>query len=79
MFLKNDIALQVVRQFLRHEQFNSLLYYMIQEGESKNFEQFYLSLAEALPNYRENIMRLAQQLEQKGIKKGLEMGKTQEV
>ncbi len=69
-----DIALQVARQFLTHEQFNSLLYYMSQEGESKNFEQFYLSLAEALPNYREDIMTLAQQLEQKGLQQGLQQG-----
>jgi predicted transposase/invertase (TIGR01784 family) len=62
----------VAKQFLSHEQFNSLLYYVSQEGESKNFEQFYLSLAEALPNYREDIMTLAQQLEQKGLQQGHE-------
>ncbi|TLY46600.1 MAG: transposase [Gammaproteobacteria bacterium] len=28
----------------------------------------------ALPNYREDIMTLAQRLEQKGLKKGLEEG-----
>ncbi len=67
-----DIALQVAKQFLSHEQFNSLLYYVSQEGESKNFDQFYLSLAEALPNYRADIMTLAQQLEQKGLQRGHE-------
>lgn len=67
-----DIALQVAKQFLSHEQFSSLLYYVSQEGESKNFDQFYLSLAEALPNYRADIMTLAQQLEQKGLQRGHE-------
>lgn len=70
-----DIALQVAKHLLTPDQFNSLLYYISQEGESKNFEQFYSSLAEALPNYREDIMTLAQQLEQKGLKKGLEQGR----
>lgn len=70
-----DIALQVAKQFLTHEQFKSLLYYISQEGESKNFEQFYSTLAEALPNYTEDIMTLAQQLEQKGLQKGLEQGR----
>lgn len=51
-----------------------MLYYISQEGESKNFKGFYSSLAEALPNFREDIMTLAQQLEQKGLKKGLELG-----
>jgi predicted transposase/invertase (TIGR01784 family) len=73
-----DIALQVVKRLLTPDQFNSLLYYISQEGESKNFEQFYSSLAEALPNYREDIMTLAQQLEQKGLKKGLEQGRREE-
>ena len=68
------IALQVAKHLLTPDQFNSLLYYISQEGESKNFEEFYSSLAEALPNYREDIMTLAQQLEQKGLKKGLEEG-----
>lgn len=72
-FIK-DIALQIAKKLLTHEQFQSLLYYISQEGESKNFEQFYSTLAEALPNYREDIMTLAQQLEQKGRYDGFEKG-----
>lgn len=52
----------MAKQFLTHEQLKSLLYYISQEGESKNFELFYSTLAEALPNYKEDIMTLAQQL-----------------
>jgi len=69
-----DIALQMAKRLLTPDQFNSLLYYISQEGESKNFEQFYSSLAEALPNYKEDIMTLAQQLVQKGLKRGFEQG-----
>ena len=72
-FIK-DIALQIAQKLLTHEQFKSLLYYITQEGESKNFEQFYSTLAETLPNYREDIMTLAQQLEQKGLQQGLQQG-----
>jgi recombination-promoting nuclease RpnB len=73
-FIK-DIVAQLAKRFLTHEQFQGLLYYMSQEGESKNFEQFYSTLAAALPNYREDIMTLAQQLEQKGLQKGLQQGR----
>ncbi len=69
-----DIALQVARQFLTHEQFNSLLYYISHEGESRDFRAFYASLSEALPNYREDIMTLAQQLKQQGLEQGLKEG-----
>ncbi|MFM2322440.1 MAG: hypothetical protein RLZZ225_593 [Pseudomonadota bacterium] len=69
-----DIALQVARQFLTHEQFNSLLYYISHEGESRDFREFYASLSEALPNYREDIMTLAQQLKQQGLEQGLKEG-----
>jgi predicted transposase/invertase (TIGR01784 family) len=72
-FIK-DIVAQIAMHFLTHEQFQSLLYHMSQEGESKDFERFYSTLAEALPNYREDIMTLAQQLEQKGLKLGLQQG-----
>ncbi|KAF5279925.1 hypothetical protein FQR65_LT15160 [Abscondita terminalis] len=69
-----DIALQVAKQLLTHEQFKSLLYYISQEGESKDFRGFYSSLSEALPNYREDIMTLAQQLKQEGLEQGLKKG-----
>lgn len=69
-----DIALQAGKHLLTPDQFTSLLYYISQEGDSKNFEQFYSILAEALPNYREDIMTLAQRLEQKGLEQGLEQG-----
>src|SRR5207244_1660771 len=73
-FIK-DITLQIAKNFLTHEQFKTLLYYISQEGESKNFEQFYSTLAGTLPNHREDIMTLAQQLEQKGREKGREEGR----
>lgn len=72
-FIK-DIALQVAEQFLTHEQFKSLLYYISQEGESEDFKGFYSNLAKALPNYREDIMTLAQQLKQEGLQQGREEG-----
>ena len=70
-----DIALQVAKQLLTHEQFKSLLYYISQEGESKDFKEFYSSLSEALPNLKEDIMTLAQQLKQEGLQQGLQQGR----
>ena len=52
-----------------------MLYYISQEGESKDFKEFYSTLAEALPNYREDIMTLAQQLKQEGLQQGLQQGR----
>ena len=69
-----DIASQLAKQFLTYEQFQSLLYYISQEGESKDFKQFYSTLVDALPSYRGDIMTLAQQLEQQGLQKGLQQG-----
>lgn len=60
----------MAKHLLTPDQLYSFLYYISQEGESKNFEQFYSTLAEALPHYREDIMTLAQQLEQKGLEQG---------
>jgi predicted transposase/invertase (TIGR01784 family) len=59
-----DIVLQVAKHLLTPDQFNSLLYYISQEGESKDFKQFYSNLAEALPNYTGAIMTFAQQLKE---------------
>jgi predicted transposase/invertase (TIGR01784 family) len=69
-----DIAGQLAQNILTDELFNSLLYYISQEGESKHFEHFYSRLADALPHYRENIMTLSQQLQQKGLEQGLQQG-----
>ena len=55
-----------------------MLYYISQEGESKDFKRFYSALAEALPNYREDIMTLAQQLKQEGLQQGLQQGRHEE-
>lgn len=77
-FIK-DIAVQVAGQLLTQEQFNSLLYYISHEGESRDFTGFYASLSEALPNYREDIMTLAQQLKQEGRQEGLQEGEQRKV
>jgi len=70
-----DIALQVAKHLLTSDQFKSLLYYISQEGESKDFKGFYSSLSEALPNLREDIMTLAQQLKQEGHQEGHQEGR----
>jgi predicted transposase/invertase (TIGR01784 family) len=73
-FIK-DIAWQWAKKLLTHEQFQSLLYYISQEGESKNFKAFYTTLANALPTYREDIMTLAQQLKHEGLQQGWKEGR----
>ncbi|MEL5362095.1 Rpn family recombination-promoting nuclease/putative transposase, partial [Serratia ureilytica] len=52
----------------------SLIHYIIQAGESANAEEFVRELALRVPQHEEELMTIAQQLEQKGIEKGIEQG-----
>ena len=65
--------------FLCSSQIASLIQYIIQAGDTVNAEAFIRELAWRVPQYEEELMTIAQQLEQngidKGIKKGLEQGK----
>ncbi len=49
----------------------SLLHYLLQAGESRRYgEAFIDELAKRLPQYEEELMTIAQRLEQKGLEKG---------
>ncbi len=48
----------------------SILQYLIQEGECEDNEKFFSYVIEHAPEYREGLMTLAQQLEQRGEQRG---------
>lgn len=60
--------------YLSSPQIASLIHYIIQAGDTANAEAFIRALAWRVPQYEEELMTIAQQLEQNGIKKGLEQG-----
>lgn len=54
------------------QQLVSLINYLIQAGETDDAEAFVRNLAQRVPQHEEALMTIAQQLEQKGIEKGIE-------
>ncbi len=60
--------------YLSSPQVISLIHYIIQAGESANAETFVRALALRVPQHEEGLMTIAQQLEQKGIEKGIQLG-----
>ena len=60
--------------YLSSSQIATLIHYIIHAGDSANAEIFIRELANRVPQYEEELMTIAQQLEQNGIKKGLKQG-----
>ncbi len=56
------------------EKCKSLLYYIAQAGNTIDGEGFIRTLAEKAPTYREDFMTIAEQLEAKGRKEGIQLG-----
>ncbi|MDR1229368.1 MAG: Rpn family recombination-promoting nuclease/putative transposase [Azoarcus sp.] len=60
---------------ITHEQLEAFLHYVLQAGNTANPGGFVEQLAYRLPDYKENMMTIAEQLEQIGLEKGLEKGR----
>ena len=50
------------------------MHYLIQKGNALDAEEFISILEQNTPRYREEIMTIAEHLEQKGLQKGLKKG-----
>ncbi len=59
---------------LSKEQVICLMHYLAQEADTLDIEAFFGSLAETAPRYREEMMTIAERLEQKGLQKGRQEG-----
>lgn len=59
---------------LTGQQLVSLINYLVQAGETCDAEAFVRELALRVPQHEDELMTIAQQLEQKGIKKGIQLG-----
>ncbi|WP_289394862.1 Rpn family recombination-promoting nuclease/putative transposase, partial [Pantoea stewartii] len=60
--------------YLSSSQVISLIHYIVQTGETSDAEALVRELAQRVPQHGDELMTIAQQLEQKGIEKGMEKG-----
>lgn len=72
--LLDNLVILLLREPLTRQQVNSLINYLLQAGETSDAGAFVQDLAQRVPQYEEELMTIAQQLEQKGIEKGIEKG-----
>lgn len=73
--LTDKLVALLITEYLAIPQVTALIHYIIQAGETADAEAFVRELASRAPQYKDNLMTIAQQLEQNGINKGLELGK----
>lgn len=72
--LTDRLSAILLAGYLSSPQVISLIHYIIQAGESADAQAFVRELALRVPQHEEELMTIAQQLEQKGIEKGIEQG-----
>jgi len=77
--LTDKLATILLAGYLSSPQVISLVHYIIQAGESSNAEAFIRELAHRVPQNEDELMTIAQQLEQKGIEKGIQLGRQEGV
>ncbi|OSK32319.1 transposase [Escherichia coli M056] len=68
-----DTLPQVMVEWISPDQVRVLINYMVNAGDSPSPE-FMRALAERLPRHEDDLMTIAERLEQKGIAKGIEQG-----
>ncbi len=72
--LTDRLSAILLAGYLSSPQVISLIHYIIQAGESADAQAFVRELALRVPQHEDELMTIAQQLEQKGIEKGIEQG-----
>jgi len=75
--LTDRLSTILLTGYLSSSQIASLIHYIIHAGDSANAEVFIRQLAGRVPQHEEELMTIAQQLEQNGIIKGLKQGREQ--
>jgi len=61
-------------EYMTGQQLISLINYFAQAGQASNAKAFVRKLAQRVPQHRDELMTIAEQLEQEGIKKGRKEG-----
>ncbi|MGL9725052.1 Rpn family recombination-promoting nuclease/putative transposase [Sodalis sp. (in: enterobacteria)] len=73
--LMDNLATLLLTEHMTGQQLTSLINYLVQAGESSDAEAFVRELAQRVPQHEDELMTIAQQLEQKGIEKGIQLGR----
>ncbi|MDE1189285.1 MAG: Rpn family recombination-promoting nuclease/putative transposase [Pantoea sp.] len=68
--LLDNLATLLQTEPMTGQQFVSVINYIAQAGETSNAEAFVRKLARRVPKHEDELMTIAEQLEQKGIEKG---------
>jgi len=76
--LMDRLVTLLLNEYLSSSQVISLVNYMIQAGEASDAHAFVHKLAQRVPQHGEALMTIAEQLEQKGIEKGIVKGRKEE-
>lgn len=75
--LLDRLATTLMAGRLTGQQLVSLINYLVQAGETDDAEAFVRNLAQRVPQHEDELMTIAQQLEQKGLEKGLTQGRVE--
>lgn len=75
--LTDRLATLLMEDWLASPQVVSLVYYLLQAGETSDAEAFVRDLAQRVPQHGDQLMTIAQQLEQKGLEKGRMEGRVE--
>jgi len=67
--LLDNLTTLLLTESMTGQQLASLIKYLIQAGETSNAEAFLHELAQRVPQHGDELMTIAQQLEQKGMEK----------
>ncbi len=72
--LLDRLCTVLIAGYLTGQQLVSLINYLVQAGESPDAPAFVRTLALRMPQHKDELMTIAQQLEQIGVKKGIKEG-----
>jgi recombination-promoting nuclease RpnB len=70
----DQLSKLMLEEFMTRQQMLTLVNYMLQTGETPDAESFIRELAQRVPKHEEELMTIAQQLEQKGVQQGKQLG-----
>ncbi|MBK0030914.1 Rpn family recombination-promoting nuclease/putative transposase [Erwinia sp. S43] len=77
--LLDRLCTVLIAGYLTGQQLVSLVNYLVQTGEAPDASAFVRELAQRMPQHKDGLMTIAQQLEQIGVKKGILLGEEQGV
>ena len=75
MELVEPLVTLLLTDYTTDKQVQSLMSYLLQVGETDNLEALITTLASSVPKHEETLMTIAEQLQAKGRKEGIQLGR----